>query len=264
MDFSAVLASLAPQNSSFTADVSEDWAQGRATFGGLVAAVGNEAMRKLVPANRPLRSLQTTFVGPATPGAKWTLEVKVLRVGKAVTLTRCDIVDQGQVAATLVGVYGAARESAVQITPVAGPIERGVDVLNDVKFVSDLAPQFLQHFALRWSDGARPFSGSSKSDSKAFVRHRDAGTFTESHLVGVIDCISSPAMQMFKERAQSSSLVWTLELFEHDLAFTNEQFWRLDTQIDAGRDGYVNQTTLVIDPNGRPVALSRQLFAVFG
>ncbi len=45
--------------------VSDDWMQGRATFGGLVAAVGNEAMRKLVPRDRPLRSLQTTFIGPA-------------------------------------------------------------------------------------------------------------------------------------------------------------------------------------------------------
>jgi acyl-CoA thioesterase len=263
MDFSAVLATLAPQNSNFTVDVTDDWAQGRATFGGLVAAIGNEAMRRLVAPDRPLRSLQTTFVGPA-PVGQWTLAPSVLRVGKAVTLARCDIIDQGQIAATLVAVYGASRASNVLVKPTAGPIERGLDVLSDVRFDAEFAPGFLQHFAIRWSDGARPFSGSAKSNSKAYVRHRDAASFSESHLVGVVDCISSPAMQMFKERAQASSLVWMLEIFEHDFPFTNEQYWRLDTQIDAAVDGYVNQTTLVIDPNTRPVALSRQLFAVFG
>lgn len=39
------------------------WAQGRASFGGLVAALQYEAMRARVPAERPVRSLAITFVG---------------------------------------------------------------------------------------------------------------------------------------------------------------------------------------------------------
>ena len=53
-------------------------------------------------------------------------------------------------------------------------------------------------------------------------------------------------------------------LFEHDLEFGPEQFWRIDTDLDAATDGYVNQTGVLNDPNGRPVALTRQLFVVFG
>jgi hypothetical protein len=58
--------------------------------------------------------------------------------------------------------------------------------------------------------------------------------------------------------------VWTLDFFEHDLAFSPEAWWRIDTDIDAGTGGYVNQTGVLHDPNGRPVAMSRQLFVVFG
>lgn len=54
------------------------------------------------------------------------------------------------------------------------------------------------------------------------------------------------------------------EFFEHDLEFSPDAWWRIDSDIDAATGGYVNQTGLLHDPNGRPVALSRQLFAVFG
>ena len=45
-----------------------EWAQGRASFGGLVAALQYEALRAQVPADRPLRALAITFVGPVAPG----------------------------------------------------------------------------------------------------------------------------------------------------------------------------------------------------
>src|SRR5688572_3047579 len=96
MQFSEILSSVAATgNSQFRITVTEDWGQGRATFGGLVAAAGNEAMRRLVPSDRPLRSLQTTFVGPAGPGT-WSMHARVLRVGRAVTLAHCDILDGDQ------------------------------------------------------------------------------------------------------------------------------------------------------------------------
>ncbi len=44
------------------------WGQGRATFGGLVAAMLYEAMRLKVPAGRPVRSLSVTFRRAAADG----------------------------------------------------------------------------------------------------------------------------------------------------------------------------------------------------
>jgi hypothetical protein len=58
--------------------------------------------------------------------------------------------------------------------------------------------------------------------------------------------------------------VWNLEFIEHGFGFATEQWWRIDTEIDAAGEGYVNQTGVLQDPQGRPVALTRQVFAIFG
>lgn len=262
MQFSDILASLRGPDQNLVVTVSEDWLQGRATFGGLVAAVGNEAMRKFVPRDRPLRSLQTTFVGPAGPG-DWKLRGRVLRAGKAVTLAQCEVLEGDQVVAVQTGVYGADRESAVLVKPTPVDPPRGVDEINELRYTPDQAPAFVQHFALRFALGAKPFT-STRSPSQVYIRHRDPSPLTESHIVALVDCIPTPALSMFEAPAPGSSLVWTLDFFEHDLEFSPEAWWRIDTDIDAATGGYVNQTGVLHDPNGRPVALSRQLFVVFG
>ena len=262
MQFSEILASIRGNDEECLITVSEDWLQGRAMFGGLVAAVGNEAMRRLVPGDRPLRSLQTTFVGPASAGT-WKIRARVLRAGRAVTLAHCEIIDGDQVAALQVGVYGMDRESAVLVKPTPVEPPRKVDEINELRHAPERTPAFIQHFALRFAQGAKPFT-STRSPSKVYIRHRDPAPLSESHLVALVDCIPTPALSMFKAPAPGSSLVWALELFEHDLEFPPEAWWRIDTDIDAATGGYVNQSGVLHDPNGRPVALSRQLVAVYG
>lgn len=262
MLFSEILASIRGPDDQCLVSVSEDWLQGRASFGGLVAAVGNAAMRKFVPRDRPLRSLQTTFVGPAT-AATWNLRARVLRTGKAVTLAQCEVMEGDQVVAVQTGVYGADRESAVLVKPTPVDPPPGVHEIDELRYTPDNAPAFVQHFALRFAVGAQPFT-STRSPSKVYIRHRDPSPLTESHIVALVDCIPTPALSMFKAPAPGSSLVWTLDFFEHDLGFSPDAWWRIDTDIDAATGGYVNQTGVLHDPNGRPVALSRQLFVVFG
>jgi Acyl-CoA thioesterase len=262
MQFSEILDSISATGDECRVTVSDDWMQGRATFGGLVAAVGNEAMRKLVPRDRPLRSLQTTFVGPASAGT-WRMRARVLRVGRAVTLAQCEVLDGEQVAAVQVGVYGMDRESAVLVKPAAVDPPRRVEEINEIRYSPERSPAFIQHFGLRVAEGAKPFT-STRSPTKIFIRHRDPAPLTESHVVCLVDCVPTPALSMYKAPAPGSSLVWMLELFEHDLEFGPAAWWRIDSDIDAATGGYVNQTGLLHDPNGRPVALSRQLFAVFG
>lgn len=263
MSLSQVLNSLCGDGPAFQVTVSEDWSQGRATFGGLIAAVGNEALRRLVPRDRPLRSLQTTFVGPAAAGT-WRIDARVLRVGRAVTIAHCDIVDAGQVVATVVGVYGGARPSAVSVGITPQTAARSVDECRDMSFREGVSPKFIQHFAVRWAEGAKPFSGAVKTPTKAYIRHLDPAPLTESHVVALIDCIPTPTLSMFRAPAPASSLVWTLEFLEHRFDFSPEAWWRIDTDVDAAGKGYVNQTGVLIDPEGRPAALTRQLFAVFG
>jgi acyl-CoA thioesterase len=268
MLFSQTLASMIERTDGepgFSAEVGADWAQGRASFGGIVAAFGNEAMRRIVPADRLLRALDVTFVGPVFPGPIH-LTSEILRVGRAVTIASSRLLSQDQVAATVTGVYGAARQSALIIAPAAGAETASPDSLPTVRLpISASAPQFLQHFELRWAEGShRPFTGLSMTRSKAYIRHRDPCALTESHVVALIDCIFSPALQPLKAVAQSSSLNWRLEFIRHDYSFAPDAWWRIDTQTNAAAEGYISHSSVVLDPNGTPAAFSHQLVAVFG
>lgn len=261
MHLSNILNAIALDEGRATVDIGEDWGQGRASFGGLVAAVGNQAMRGLVPQDRYLRSLQTTFIGPA-PAGTWSVDAEVVRVGRAVTVARCDIGVGGEIAATLVGVYGAPRPSAVSVPLHATPAGRCPEDLRDSS-LPDGAPKFLQHFAVRWLEGPAMFTGV-RTPGKAFVRHRDPAPPAESHVVAIADCLPTPAMSMYRAPAPASSLVWTLELLSHDFDFAPDAWWRIEHDTVCARDGYVSQTGTMYDPAGRPAALTRQLVAIFG
>lgn len=261
MYLSEILNTMKAEGMECSVVVGEDWGQGRATFGGLVAAVGNEAMRRLVPPDRALRSLQTTFVGPAAAG-EWRITTRVLRVGRAVTVTHCEIYESEQIVAVQVGVYGADRESTVRTELPPAPTAPSVDQLADV-LLFEGAPRFLQQFAVRWIEGPGLFKGVHTA-GKAFLRHRDPAPLTESHIVALADCLPTPAMSMYTAPAPASSLVWTLEFVEHKLDLGADTWWRVDHDIDAARNGYVNQTGTLYDSNNRPVALTRQLVAIFG
>lgn len=268
MQFSQTLASLIERTDGepgLRAHVGADWAQGRASFGGIVAALGNEAMRRRVPADRLLRGLDITFVGPV-PAGEIRLSSQILRTGRAVTIASSRLFSEGEVAATFTGVYGAARPSALVVEPTAATDVVSPDMLPSARLPNNpAAPQFLQHFETRWAQGShRPFTGLATTSSKAYVRHRDPSALTESHVVALIDCIYAPAMQSLKAVAQSSSLTWRLEFIRHDFSFSPDAWWRIDTQTNAAADGYISQSSVVLNPAGAPAVYSHQLVAVFG
>jgi acyl-CoA thioesterase len=262
MLFSQTLASLEPQGKDWSALIGEDWSQGRATFGGMVAALGNEAMRRLVPADRQLRELETVFVGPALAGVV-RIEAEVLRVGKAVTVASARLWSADKIAAVITGIYGAARSTAISIAATA---QTGVAPVQDLRRtrLPGAAPAFSQHFDLRWAEGALPFAGSSLSTSKIYVRHTDGSVPTESHVIALVDCIPSVIVQIMSSVAPSSSLTWTTQFIKHDYGFAPDAWWLIDAKIDAAADGYSCESCVLLDPNGEPAAFSRQIVAFFG
>src|ERR1700689_5393871 len=263
MLFSQTLASIQPREGGWRALIGEDWSQGRATFGGMVAALGNEAMRRLVPADRELRGLETTFVGPALCG-EVGMDAEILRVGKAVTVARARLWSDGKIAATLTGIYGAARATALSISPTVAAGVRPVLELPEWPAADMGGPSFARHFGHRWAEGAHPYTGSKLRTSKIYVRHKDPAPLTEYHVVALIDSIPSVIVQLMSTPAPSSSLTWTLQLLRHDYSFSPEAWWRIDAQVDSAGSGYSCESCILIDPNGAPAAVARHMVAVFG
>jgi acyl-CoA thioesterase len=264
MLFSQTLASLKPADGGFSAVIGDDWSQGRATFGGMVAALGNEAMRRLVPAERDLRGLETTFIGPAAAG-EVEIKTEVLRAGKGVTVAQARICSDGNIAATMTGIYGGARASSLSLAPAAAAgVSRAEDLPDREPAAKISGPNFHRHFGLRWAEGAWPFSGSNSRTAKIYVRHKDSAPLTESHVIALIDCIPSVVLQLMNQRAPSSSLTWNVQFLRHDYSFTPEAWWRIDTEVNSAGNGYSCESCMLLDPNGVPAALARQMVAVFG
>jgi acyl-CoA thioesterase len=264
MEFSQILDSMtSAEPNVWSARVDETWLQSRAIFGGLIAALCNEGMRKLVPRERPLRGIEVTFVGPAVPG-DIRLEVQILRVGKAVTIAHSRAISDGQIVTQATGIYGESRTSALGYGPAPEGEIPGADTLKDVDMTRPGRPAFSRHFAMRWARGASSFSGSSIATSKTYVRHASSGIFTESHLIALCDSIPSPALQMLASPAPASSLIWTLEFVRPFVAVPIDAWWRLDTSADAANDGYVNQSGVIVNPDGNVAVLSRQLVTIYG
>ena len=66
MTLSEILDSMQLGDGSIEVVIGKDWLQGRSVFGGLQAAIALCAMRTVVPASVPLRTLQMTFIAPVS------------------------------------------------------------------------------------------------------------------------------------------------------------------------------------------------------
>lgn len=262
MQFSEVLATLTSNGDEHRVTLDADWQQGRATFGGLITALANKAMRQQVAAAIPMRGLQVTFAGPAHAG-ELQLRTQILRQGKSVTLARCDLFQEGAFIASVIGSYGLARTPpAVYRLPTAMTPARPFDDIREVRYAEGISPSFQQYFAHRFAEGGKPGSGG-EPRHKVYVRHRDTAPCDEAHLIAIADAVPSPAGIAATRPTKGSSLMWTLEIIDHDFDFPADGWWRLDTEVHAAVDGYVNETCLIVNPKGNVAAIGHQIVALF-
>ncbi len=267
--FSALLTPAAASSGRLEFTLTDDWMQGRSAFGGAQAALAVAAMRKLTGVDAPLRVLQMSYLAPL-PAGTVTVRAEPLRAGKSVTQIEARIESAQGVAAVFVGVFGAARDSAITV-PMDEPSlpEHPAEALPNVPRMPG-APKFLQHYAMRWAAGGTPFSGTATTDTRIWLRPGDRAPADqygdhadELTLVALADVVPTPALSTMKVPAPASTLTWSLE-FLRPAGGDFSRFWRIDSHIHAAAGGYVAQTAIVCDPDNRPIALSQQSVVIFG
>jgi hypothetical protein len=270
MQLSDVLGAATVTDGVWSANVGEDWLQGRSLFGGVQAALALRAMRRLVAPEVPLRVLQTTFVAPV-PAGKVSVRARVLRTGKNVTHMEAAIVDSAAPhsalavpAACFIGVFGSARPSRVDIVPRL-PVAPAMQDVGGIERVPPPGLAFAQHFRMRWLSGDMPFLRSRRTDAVMEVAIVDSvRTATEEHLVAIADAPPPLALSFLENPASGSSLTWTLETLGRSIGEMGLEGWQLHIKLLAAKDGYSSQSVVVCAAGGAPVALSTQSMAVFG
>jgi len=110
----------------YHAHLSDAWTLAFAAQGGVLTALGAEAMHaELGVADQPLRTQTSVFAAPVLPGAV-TIDVTVLRRGRSMSQLRAEVRNADAAAGvTVVAVFGAERAGPtfIDLTPpeVAGP-----------------------------------------------------------------------------------------------------------------------------------------------
>lgn len=251
-------------------DISDDWLQGRTCYGGLIATLAAQAMREIAGSGWPpevsLRALQTSFVGPVSPGA---VQVQVLRLrqGRHVAQVQALVQQGGQVAAALLGTFGAERPSSLPPRrPERPPARREPHELPAPPRGWPGVPVFLQHFDMRWADGAPPYSGGGGWTSSIHLRIQPgeaAALAAELQTVLLADLPPTPAVGQLRAPTANSSVSWALEL-RPPATPPGEGWWRADCESLLAEGGYVNHAARLWAPDGTLAAYGYQVVAVFG
>ncbi|RZU02914.1 acyl-CoA thioesterase [Rivibacter subsaxonicus] len=249
--------------------ITTDWLQGRTTFGGLIAALGVQAMLDCSEGtSMPLRALQTNFVGPVGAG-ETTVKVQQLRAGKNTRQMQATVLQRGAsgaeaVAAVLLATFGAARSSTLPaLLPRAPAIAVGPEQAIRFPQIEGVTPAFIRHFDLRWAEGAPPYTGGQGWDTSMYLRLRDDdGVHPEVLIVLLADVPPTPAIGQLRSPAPASSVTWALEL-RPTAAIEPGAPWRIDMDTLAAADGYINQRGRLWTPAGELAALAYQVVAVY-
>jgi len=257
------LLSLKGADGSFTAQISEQWAQGRAAFGGLLAAQMARALERVVPGDRPLRSALIDFIAPAAPGPV-TIQASLLRSGKSLTHGEARMLQNGALLALFIGTYGAARDSEVH---VPGPAPSGHEAptsLPHAQYVEGLHPRFTQFFEFRMAH-APLFSSAKEGKLAGYVRYTQPGLADSAGVLGLIDAWPPAVLPLLSKPAPASTVTWMVDMVGTlpPAGTESHDYYRYEATTVAAQDGYGSCEARLWGPHGGLIAASRQLVMEF-
>ncbi|MFO2462465.1 thioesterase family protein [Pseudomonas sp. 15FMM2] len=243
------------------------WSQGRAAFGGVVAALAHEAMCQFVPRDRTLRSLSLTFVGPVAVNEPLFFETEVLREGSAVTQLHCRAVQSEQTVTSIHACFGVARPSTLMLAAAQMPALPPLEKCEPLPLLPDVAPRYLQHFDIRWGDGGMPFTGASSRATSGWIQLKDTACdarLDQAQLLTMLDAWPPAVLSQHRGLAQGSSLTWSVEFPQPLINLPANAWCAMSASTDFALEGYSACSVSFWAPDGQLLALSRQTVAVFG
>ncbi len=168
MDFAAILAEHTPESGR----IPEGWKQGRATYGGLTAAMLYNSLEQILPDPRRVVWVSISLIGPSDPGMV-TLAPRILRQGKNVIQGECHMYQAGEAVAVLQASFGTRRDTDVCLTPASAPAFPEPDQCQSFPDIEGVTPEFLQHFDVALARGGLPYTGADHGELGGWMRFRD-------------------------------------------------------------------------------------------
>lgn len=263
MNFQSI-ADHAEQAANGEVIVPESWGQGRATFGGMVAALIYQQMPAVVSESRPLRSLTVSFVAPVAAGAM-EVSVSLLREGKAATQVQAMGRQNDQVVAVLLASFGGDRESVIKVNGENAPEMKAPDDAKAMPYIKGLTPDFTQHYDYRYAVGSMPFMGSKEPQLGGWIRQKERSdrAISVADILALVDAWPPASLALLNKPAPGSSLTWTINFVSHGQPETASDWWQYLATIESAADGYSHIDAKLWDAQGKLAVISRQTVSTF-
>ncbi len=241
----------------------ESWAQGRAGFGGLVAALLYENMRSQIADDKPLRSLQISFVGPVAADTPFELRSQVLRSGKSVDQVQGSGLQDDKVQLSMMAAFGQARESSITVEKEASTFAEDPLAQRSLAGMEKFVPAFTQHFEFRYCT-ALPFTGSSGKTLRGFLRFAEPPVqIGVPELLALIDAWPPTPLPMLKQFAPASSLTWSIDFVHPMPVLAPDEFCQYEASIHHAGEGYASTSAFIRNAKGQLMAMSHQTVTHF-
>jgi acyl-CoA thioesterase len=262
-DETAALTPAGPNR--WTAELAPDWAQGRTTFGGLVAALTTTAAAEVSGPGRPLRSIDVAFVAPLAAGPV-TIETEVLGEGRTVTQLDVSVRQGGVLGTRAYVVAGASRESAIRVPAAPAALDGFADPATagfEVPFLDGLTPTFTQHIEARWCTPDVPFSGAGPEGAvvRGWCRHRTPASGLPA-VIGLLDSWPPSVLPMAPGPAPASTVRWSAHVVGPLPPAGGSEWYWYEAETVHSADGYATARAALYAER-RLVLWSEQLIAVY-
>ncbi len=243
-----------------------NWGQGRAAYGGLVAALMQTHLQQQLSEGRPLRAAHIAFIGPAAVGDA-ILESRLLRAGKSALQAEVRLLQNDAVIATLQASFGADRASQLIEPAPLRPTMKGPEDCPALPYIPGLMPEFTQHFDMRWSEGGLPFSGHASANMKGWIRLREgeAGeqAIDPAVVLALVDAWPPSVVARCNGPANLSTMTWAVGYRPVNEIVNADGWWAYQADTLSSSDGYAHIRSTLWTPNGEAIAMSQQTVAIF-
>lgn len=263
--FSDILDSLG--DTPGVVDLPEDWRQGRAIFGGLVAALAVRALRRQLAVDAPLRSLLVQFAGPVEAGPCF-LEPRSVRAGRSTTHGSVHVSqggEAGDIRCVVLATFGARRASTLRIDHPGPPEAPDPERAPELPYLEGITPVFTKHLVYKWAVGEFPYSGASRAELGGFCRFREPQRASAEELaIALADAWPPPILPLLSKPAPASSMTWAVDFADlSDREPRAEDWCFLRARATAAGHGYAHVEQALWDASGAAIAVGTQAVAVF-
>lgn len=245
---------------TYTAELPENWTQGRTAFGGLTSALLLAAIKNDNPDLPPLRTLQVNFIGPAV--GKLDVTTKLLRQGKNNITYRAELDSELGAGTHGYFTYGVERDLNIDMDY---PLKKDAQRPDEIEpwILGELAPKFLVNFDRRIVSGPGFFQQSDNPDMLLWARMKDDTCWQDGLLPLTVLADAPPAAFGAMSHVKAlSSMNWNINFLTDDFS-TENGWWLFRAATRFIRKGYSSQLIQAWNSEGRRVMDSMQHLAIF-